>query len=135
MSQKSRFAIARAFLLSAEVPGVNCVLSPLLLNDAAPDWALLTAPVFVPQSADSHVANAPVPPAGTEPKAEAFSSAASSCWSACIFPWSSAVRLPPVDFVETDDQKPPMSLPRSSIGRPHRVRSMMPTVAATPGKV
>lgn len=35
MFQNGVFAIARAFLLSAEVPGVNCPLSPAELNEAA----------------------------------------------------------------------------------------------------
>ena len=35
MSQELLFAIALAFLLSADVPGVNWVLSPVVLKDAA----------------------------------------------------------------------------------------------------
>lgn len=35
MFQNAALAIARAFLLSADVPGVNCPLSPAELNEAA----------------------------------------------------------------------------------------------------
>ena len=75
-SQNGLSAIALAFLLSADVPGVNWLLSPELLNDAAPCMAFWIAVWFVPQYAASHTADCPEPPAGTEPKADAFSSAA-----------------------------------------------------------
>ena len=54
MSQNALFAIALAFLLSAEVPGVKVLLSPAVLKDAACCKAVLMAFVFVPQYADSH---------------------------------------------------------------------------------
>src|SRR3954468_118179 len=139
-SQNFWSAHRRAFLLSAEVPGVNVLLSPAELNDAAPCCALEMAEVLVPQSAVSHWANAPVPPLGTLPNADAFSSAASSCWSACIRFWSSEVRLVPVDLVETELQNPPMSWLDAVVKGdvtvlPQMLRSMIPAVAATPGNV
>src|SRR5206468_2973663 len=96
--------------------------------------AFWIALVLVPQYAVSHVANAPTPPLGKLPKAEAFSSAASNCCKSCILPWSSAVRLAPVDFLETSLQKPPSTFPMVSMDLPQRVASPMPGVAATPGK-
>ena len=53
-SQKTWSAIALAFLLSADVPGVNVPLSPELLKDAACCMALWIAVWFVPQYAASH---------------------------------------------------------------------------------
>ena len=105
-------AIDLAYLLSAEVPGVNFALSPLLLNDAAACCAFLIAFWFEPQYAASHIANWPDPPLGTLPNAEAFSSAASICCRSCILAWSRADRFAPVDFFEMSVQKPPISLPK-----------------------
>src|SRR5512142_427989 len=105
MSQKAISAMARACLLSAEVPGVKVLLSPWVLKEAACCRAVLIAVALVPHNADSHWANIPDPPLGTLPKAEAFSSAARSCCSSCILDWSSEVRLAPVDVLEISAQK------------------------------
>src|SRR5437764_11095809 len=48
-SQKVSVAIARAFLLSADVPGVKLPLSPAVLKDAACCWAVLIALWLPPQ--------------------------------------------------------------------------------------
>src|SRR3954447_11964521 len=133
MSQNAGVAMVLAFLLSADVPGVNCALSPLLLNDAACCWAVWMALEFVPQYADSHAANEPLE--GTLPNADAFSSAASSCCRSCILDWSRAVRFLPVDVLEMSLQKPPISLARVSMFRQQSSVSPMPGVFAAPGKV
>src|SRR5262249_24090571 len=117
-SQNVRFAIALAPLLSADVPGVNWPLSPRVLNDSAACCAFLIAFWLVPQYAASQIANCPDPPGGMVPKAEALSSAASSCCRSCIRTWSSWDRLAPLDVFGTADQKPPISLASESIGRP-----------------
>src|SRR5262249_41026242 len=82
VSQNALSAVAFAFFGSADVPGVNDPLSPDVLNDAACCSAVLIAPWFVPQSADSQAANEPL--LGVAPKADAFNSAAISCWRSCI---------------------------------------------------
>ncbi len=71
-------------MLSAEVPGVKVLLSPWELKEAACCAAVLMAFWLVPQWAASHWANIPVPPEGTLPKAEAFSSAAINCCKSCM---------------------------------------------------
>ena len=76
-SQYGMFAIALAPLLSAEVPGVNLLLSPWLLKDADCCCAFLIAVWLLPQYALSQAEK--VPELGVLPNAEAFSSAASNC--------------------------------------------------------
>src|ERR1041384_1792946 len=99
-----------------------------------------------PQYAPSQVANAPLPPMGELPKAEAFSSAASNCCKSCILAWSSADRFLLVDVLETLLQKPPITVWIPDAGvvcvartsarvLPQRVMSPMPCTLATPGKL
>ena len=80
-SQNGIVAMLRAFLLSAEVPGVNVLLSPVELNDAAACCAFLIAFESVSHRADSILAN---DVDGALPNADAFSSAAINCCSSCI---------------------------------------------------
>ena len=79
--QNTRSAIALAFLLSADVPGVKRLLSPAELKEAACCWAVLIAFEFVPQYAASQAAIDPT--LGTLPNATLFNSAASNCCSSC----------------------------------------------------
>ena len=115
-----------AFLLSAEVPGVNVPLSPELLKDAAACCAFEMSFALVLQSAPSIAAKDIL---GTLPKAEEFNSAAINCCNSCILAWSSEDLLAEVDVLEMSLQKLPITFPRSSTGRPQI------TVSATPGKV
>src|SRR6266498_5675283 len=98
--QNARSATDLAYLLSADVPGVKVPLSPAVLKEAACCRAVLIVFVLPVQYAASHWANIPDPPLGTVPKAEAFSSAASSCCRSCILAWSSDDRLAPVVVLE-----------------------------------
>jgi hypothetical protein len=87
-------------LAAAEVPGVNVELSPLLLKDAAYCWRPGSPSDSCRSTRSPRSANCPVPPLGTLPNADAFSSAApssaarawpcaASCWRRL---WSSASR-------------------------------------------
>ncbi len=95
---------------------MNDPLSPPSLKAAACDAAVLIAFRSVPQKRGLPCGEDPA--LGDEPKAEALSSAAISCWSSCMRAWSSAERLAPVLVFEMSDQKAPISLPSVSIARP-----------------
>src|SRR3954453_13615640 len=141
MSQNTWSDHSRAFLLSADVPGVNVLLSPALLNAPACCCALPIVVTFVPHSAASHWPNAAVPPEGTLPNADAFNSAASSCWSSCSRFCPSDERFLFVVVEEIELQNPPISWffpatpSTAETGWPQISWSPIPATAATPGKV
>ena len=64
--------------------GVNVLLSPWELNDATACCAFFTAVVVPVQNAASQLLIVATPPAGADPNATAFNSAARSCCRSCI---------------------------------------------------